>query len=119
MGMDMIEQKRRLSAIRRLSPSFPARTAGERLETIEGIASGKLDPSLVRRVPSADLEQRLKDGIASRYVRVQDTRAPEFGEFQKKQKAEREKAAADKKDDEKKRKSRLGRDRQERGGRDR
>ncbi len=116
--MDMVEQKRRLSAIRRLSPGFPTRTAKERLEKIEGIASGKLDPAIVHRAPSANLAERLKAGMASRSKRIQDNRTPEFGAFQQKQKAEREKAAAEKAD-EKKRKTRFGKDRQERGGRDR
>ncbi len=114
--MDMIERKRRLRAIRRLSPSFPDHTSEDRLEKIEAIASGKADPSIVRRKPSADLAQRLEAGIASR--------SPRVGDKQTAKKAKAEKARSTPptvavEDDAKKRKSRLGRDRQERGGQDR
>ncbi len=115
MAMDSIERTRRLRAIRRLSPSFPRHTAAERLEKIEGIANGKTDPSIVRRKPSADLAERLAAGIASRSPRIQDRHKIK----DKKKAAFTEREEEKKATDEKKRKSRLGRDRQERGGQDR
>ncbi len=132
--MDFIEQKQRLRAIRRLSPGFPLRTVEERLSLIEGIASGKIDPSIIRRKPSVDLAKRLADGIASRSPRVQDARKSKDREAVEKRLADAAKPAEDataavtkkredeeKKnwEDEKKRKSRFGKDRKKRGGQDR
>jgi len=92
-----IETKRRLRAIRRLSASFPDRTAEERIKQIEGIASGKLEPKLFRNETSPTLMERLAAGQASRSPRAADQKKPE-------------------KKPEKKRKGLGGRDRQERGG---
>jgi len=104
-----IETKRKLRAIRRLSASFPDRTADERLVTIEGIASGKVDPSVVRHQTSPDLLERLERGQASRSRRnALDTRPKEDQE-----------AAREEEEPEKKRKGSKGKDRQERGGFDR
>ncbi len=93
-----IETKRKLRAIRRLSASFPNRTAAERLKTIEGIATGKLEPTVVRRATSPDLIERLEAGQASKSPRVGD------------------KPAKKKDEPEKKRKKRGGHDREEKGG---
>jgi hypothetical protein len=102
-----IETKRKLRAIRRLSSCFPDRTAEERLEKIEGIAAGKIDPSVVRRGTSPDQAERLKRGMASRSPRnALDTKPVQ-------------KPKDEKQDEEKKRKKRGGHDRQEKGGIDR
>ena len=97
-----IETKRKLRAIRRLSASFPDRTAEDRLVQIEGIASGRLEPTIARHGPSPDLMERLEAGQASRSPRVTDGR---------KKKEEKETET-----EEKKRGKRGGRDRMERGG---
>ena len=99
-----IEAKRKLRAIRRLSASFPDRTAEERLKTIAGIADGKIEPTVVRRGTSPDLLERLKAGQASRSPRGAADKQPA------KKKAEPK---------EKKRSESGGKDRKERGGQDR
>ena len=104
-----IETKRRLRAIRRLSASFPDRTAEERLEKIEGIASGKLEPTVARHGPSSNLMERLAAGQASRSPRISDARRAKDAAARKAEEGEAE---------EKKRKRgrRGGRDRMERDG---
>ena len=107
-----IETKRKLRTIRRLSASFPDRTAEDRLVQIEGIASGKLEPKLFRRQPSPDLMERLAAGQASRSPRIADKR-------REKDKANAKKKAAEEKKAEKARAEKVGKDRKERGGQDR
>ncbi len=106
-----IETKRRLRAIRRLSASFPDRTADERLEKIAGIAKGDLDPADFRHQTSPDLIERIKRGQASKSVRnALDTRA----------KLNQDEPEAESEDEpEKRRKRRGSRDRKEGGGFDR
>jgi hypothetical protein len=106
-----IESKRKLRAIRRLSASFPDRTAEERLKQIEGIASGKLEPKLVRHQTSPDLMERLAAGQASRSNRTATTRTEKEAEDKKK--------ADEAAHEEKKRKAKATRNRKEEGGHDR
>ena len=109
-----IESKRRLRAIRRLSASFPDRTAEERLARIEGIASGAVDP-VVRNTTSPDLMERLAAGQASRSPRTAHDKRPGA-----KRPADTPRHADDLKraddPDKKKRKKGGGHDRQESGG---
>jgi hypothetical protein len=108
-GEEQLVVKQKLRAIRRLSTSFPARTAEERLVQIEGIASGNIPPTMVRRAVSPDMGERLARGQASRSPRnALDKRKPEAKKDNEAESGE-----------EKKRKRRSGFDRKERGGIDR
>jgi hypothetical protein len=103
-----IETRRKLRAIRTLSAPRPDATAEKRLETIEGIASGKIDAGVFVNVTSPTLAARLKAG--------QESRAPHNAADKRPVTA----VKADKREeDEKRRKKRGGHDRKEDGGQDR
>ncbi len=106
---DIIEAKRKLRAIRRLSASFPHRTALERLDMIVNIASGKAEPRVPRRPMSETLGERLAAGQASRAKRT----APKVEDQQ-----DRKKKFADPEGEAelKRRRAKASRNRQEYGG---
>lgn len=99
--MASLETRKKLAAIRRISAAFPDATAEERLLQIEGIASGKLEPKLVRREHSANLAERLAAGQASRSPRSPAIQAA-------KQKAQEAREAARKDEEKKAAKKRKG-----------
>lgn len=67
---DIVNDRNRFKAIRRLCTPYPPDSAGDRLKMIEDVASGKAPADFRPNVTSADMAQRIADGQASRSPRA-------------------------------------------------
>ena len=94
---NIVDDRNRFKAIRRLCNPFPPDTAGERLAQISDVAMGKAEPDFRASKTSPDLAERLEAGRSSRAPRIQD-KPP---------------VAEKKRTEEKKRAEKRGRDRSE------